>query len=536
MFGFTALQRWGILLVLALGALFALPNFFPEAAVKAWPSFLPHSPISLGLDLRGGSYIMLEANPADIALQRMQTLEEEVRAELHRSDNGAQIQTGDLSLVGNKLSFLLRNPGDVDRAVERMRALTRPSTGGQRDFDVAVVDGARVTVAATDAGLRVALNTAMDQAVEIVRRRIDELGTREPTIVRQGDNRIVVQVPGLQDPTALKALIGKTAKLEFKLVDVDANPADVQAGRAPPGSQVLAYSELSGARAGGGAIAVHRRVIVAGDELIDSKLSQDQNGQPAVDFRFNSGGARKFAKVTQENSGKPFAIILDNKVISAPRINEPILGGSGIISGSFTTESANQLAILLRSGKLPVALTVIEERTVGPDLGRDSIRAGAIASAVSIVAVALFMLVTYGRFGVYADLGLLAHLVLILGLMSVTGATLTLPGIAGLVLTIGAAVDANVLINERVREEQRKGRRIVDAVATGYKEATRTIWDANISNALVAVVMFFFGSGPVKGFAVVLLIGIATAVFTAVTVSRLFVANWLRGRPKELVI
>jgi len=339
----------------------------------------------------------------------------------------------------------------------------------------------------------------------------------------------------LQNPTALKELIGKTAKLEFKLVDGDANPAEVQAGRAPPGSQVLPYVETIG-RATPALIAVKRRAMVTGDQLIDAKISQDQNGAPAVDFRFDSGGARKFAKVTQENIGKPFAIILDNKVISAPTIQSAILGGSGIITGNFTTASANQLSILLRSGKLPVTLTVIEERTVGPDLGRDSIRAGAIASAVSITLVALFMLVTYGRFGVYANIGLLAHLVLILALMSVTGATLTLPGIAGLVLTIGAAVDANVLINERIREEQRRGRKIVDAVATGYKEATRTIWDANISNGLVAVVMFFFGSGPVKGFAVVLLIGIATAVFTAVTVSRLLVANWLRGRPKMLVI
>ena len=535
MLQFPALQRWAILFVIALGVVFAAPNFFPEATVKTWPAFLPHAQVNLGLDLRGGSYIMLEASPDEIAAQRLQTLEEEVRAELHRDDNGGRIETGDLSLTGNRLSFMLRNPADVDKAVERMRNMTRPSGGGARDYDVAVVDGTRITIAPTDAGIRTALNTAMDQAVEIVRRRIDALGTREPTIIRQGSNRIVVQVPGLQNPTALKELIGKTAKLEFKLVDGDANPAEVQAGRAPPGSQVLPYVETIG-RATPALIAVKRRAMVTGDQLIDAKISQDQNGAPAVDFRFDSGGARKFAKVTQENIGKPFAIILDNKVISAPTIQSAILGGSGIITGNVTTASANQLSILLRSGKLPVTLTVIEERTVGPDLGRDSIRAGAIASAVSITLVALFMLVTYGRFGVYANIGLLAHLVLILALMSVTGATLTLPGIAGLVLTIGAAVDANVLINERIREEQRRGRKIVDAVATGYKEATRTIWDANISNGLVAVVMFFFGSGPVKGFAVVLLIGIATAVFTAVTVSRLLVANWLRGRPKMLVI
>ena len=535
MLGFPALTRWAIFAVIALGVIFAVPNFFPESVVKTWPSFAPSAQVNLGLDLRGGSYIMLEASPADIAAQRLQTLEEEVRAELRRDDNGAKIETGDLSLQGGRLSFMLRNPADVDRAVERMRAMTRPSGGGTRDYEVSVVDGTRVVVAPTDTGVRVALNQAMDQAVEVVRRRIDALGTREPTIVRQGDNRIVVQVPGLQNPEALKELIGKTAKLEFKLVDLEANPADVQAGHAPPGSQVLPYVETIG-RATPSAIAVKRRVMVGGEDLINAQVSQDQNGSPAVDFKFNSSGARKFAKVTTENIGKPFAIILDNRVISAPNIQSAILGGSGIITGNFTTESANSLAILLRSGKLPVALTVVEERTVGPDLGRDSIRAGAIASGVSVVLVALFMVVTYGRFGWYANIGLLAHLILILALMSVTGATLTLPGIAGLVLTIGAAVDGNVLINERIREEQRRGRKIVDAVATGYKEATRTIWDANISNGLVAIVMFFFGSGPVKGFAVVLLIGIMTAVFTAVTVSRVFVANWLRGRPKAMVI
>ena len=536
MFGFTAPQRWAIFLVLALGALLALPNLFPEAAVKKWSGFLPTRQISLALDLAGGSHLLLEANPADVAQQRLQAIEDEARTELARHDNGAAIPTGDLSLDGGKLAFLLRNPGDVDRAVERMRAISRPSTGGQRDFDVAVVDGNRIVVTPTNAGVRVALNDAMDQAVEIVRRRIDALGTREPTIQREGDNRILVEVPGFADPAGLKALIGKTAKLEFKLVDVEANPAEVAAGHAPPGSQVLPYAEAAGARAGTASIAVKRRVIVSGGELIKAGLGQDQDGRPAVDFTFNAGGARKFAKVTQENTGKPFAIILDNQVISAPTINTPILGGSGIITGNFTAASANNLAILLKSGALPVALTVIEERTVGPDLGRDSIRAGAIASAVSIVAVALFMLVTYGRFGVYADIGLFCHLVLIVALMSLTGVTLSLPGIAGLVLTVGAAVDANVLINERVREEQRKGRRIVDAVATGYKEATRTIWDANISNALVGIVMYLVGTGPVKGFAAVLLIGIATAIFTAVTVSRLLAANWLRGRPQKLVI
>jgi preprotein translocase subunit SecD len=336
-------------------------------------------------------------------------------------------------------------------------------------------------------------------------------------------------VPGLSDPTALKALLGKTAKLEFKLVDTAADPALVAEGRAPPGSQILPFAE-------GGTIAVKRRVMVSGDQLIDSQPTF-QDGVPVVSFRFDAVGGKRFAKATQENTGKPFAIILDGQVISAPRINEPILGGSGIISGSFTTESANELSILLRSGKLPVELKVIEERTVGPDLGADSIRAGAIASALATVFVALFMVMTYGRFGVYAVAALILNAFLIIGIMSALGATLTLPGIAGFVLTIGAAVDANVLINERIREEMRKGRNLISSIETGYREASRTIFDANVTNVIAAVIMFWFGSGPIKGFAIVLTIGILTSVFTAVTVTRLLVSWWIASRrPQALAL
>jgi len=370
----------------------------------------------------------------------------------------------------------------------------------------------------------------MAQAVEVIRKRIDELGTREPTIVRQGKNRIVVQVPGLQDPSALKALLGKTAKLEFKLVDINADPAEVAQGRAPPGSQILPSID-------GQPVVLKRRAVITGDQLVDAQVSNDESGSPAVSFRFDSAGGRRFAKATQENVGKPFAIILDNKVISAPRINGAILGGSGIITGNYTTESANNFAILLRSGKLPVELKVIEERTVGPDLGADSIKAGTLAAVVATLAVAVLMIATYGRFGVYSVLALILNIIMILGIMSVVGATLTLPGIAGLVLTIGAAVDANVLINERIREEQRKGRGVIASVEVGYRDATRTIWDANSLNIIVAIIMFLFGSGPIKGFAVVLSIGIATSVFTAVTVTRLMVSRWLTAkRPAALAI
>jgi preprotein translocase subunit SecD len=350
------------------------------------------------------------------------------------------------------------------------------------------------------------------------------------TVIRQGSTRILVQVPGLQDPEGLKALLGKTARLEFKLVDLTASPEQVAQGRAPVGSQVLPMQ-------GGGGIAVKRRAMVTGDQLINAQQAFDQNNQAVVSITFDSRGGRSFARVTQENVGKPFAIILDDVVVSAPNINEPILGGQAQISGSFTVESANDLAIQLRSGKLPVELKVIEERTVGPELGADSIYKGTVASIAATFAVILFMLITYGRFGVYTTIGLVLNALLILGIMAIFNATLTLPGIAGFVLTIGAAVDANVLINERIREEQRRGRRVLDAIETGYREASTAIFDANITNVIAAVLMFYFGSGPVRGFAVVLMIGIITSVFTAVNVTRMLVALWARkARPKELHI
>jgi preprotein translocase subunit SecD len=375
------------------------------------------------------------------------------------------------------------------------------------------------------------MKDAMSVARDVVRRRIDPGGTKEITVVTEGSNRVLVEVPGVENPDALKKLIGQTARLEFKLVDQSANPQDVQQGRAPAGSQVLPMAD------GSGFIAVKRRVMVSGDQLVDAKQSFDQDGRPDIDITFNTAGARRFGRVTQENVNKPFAIILDDKVLSAPNINEPILGGRAQISGSFTVQSAHDLAVSLASGKLPVKLNVIEERSIGPDLGKDSIHKGVIASAVSIALVVVFMLVTYGRFGVYANIALVVNAFLILGIMAMFNATLTLPGIAGFILTIGAAVDANVLINERIREEIRRGRRLLDAVETGYKEAFRAIFDANVTHVISAAIMAYFGSGPVRGFAVVLLIGVVTSVFTAVYFTRMLVALWIRRtRPRELHI
>jgi preprotein translocase subunit SecD len=371
----------------------------------------------------------------------------------------------------------------------------------------------------------------MTVARDVVRRRIDPQGNKEITVINQGERRIFVQVPGVEDPEALKTLIGQTARLEFKLVDQTADLAQVAQGRAPAGSQVLPMAD------GTGAIAVKRRIMVSGDQLVDAKQGFDQDGQAIVSIKFNPAGARRFGRTTQENVNKPFAIILDDKVLSAPNINEPILGGSAQISGNFTIESASQLAIALASGKLPVKLNVIEERTVSAELGKDSIEKGILASIVATLAVILFMIVTYGRFGVYATMALIVNALLILGIMAVFGSALTLPGIAGFVLTIGAAVDANVLINERIREEVRRGRRVLDALETGYKEASTAIFDANITNTIAAALMYYFGSGPIRGFAVVLLIGIITSVFTAVNFTRMLVSLWVRkARPRELNI
>jgi preprotein translocase subunit SecD len=530
MLDFPRWKVWAVTLLVLFGVVLAIPSFFPESQVARWPGFLPSSRINLGLDLAGGSHLLLEGDTSDVAKQRLDQMEEVIRTDMRRND--PRIEIGDISTAGGRLSFMVRNPAQVDAAVEIARNQTQPvGLGGQRTWNVNVIDSTRIVMTPTKAGLAEALDNAMDTAREVVYNRVDPEGTREVTVVRQGSDRILVQVPGLEDPEGLKALLGKTARLDFKLVDLTADPNLLAQGRAPVGSQALPMAE-------GGRIAVQRRAMVTGDQLIDAQQGFDpQTNEPVVNIRFDGQGSRRFARVTQENVGKPFAIILDDIVLSAPNINEPILGGSAQISGSFTVESANELAVQLRSGKLPVELRVIEERTVGPDLGADSIRLGVIAGIVGTAGILIFMVLTYGRFGVYADIALVLNVVLILGIMAMFNATLTLPGIAGFVLTVGAAVDANVIINERIREEFRRGRTIIQAIEHGYKEAQTAIFDANITNVIAGMLLFYFGTGPVRGFAVVMMIGIATSVFTAVTVTRMFVSLWLSGRrPTELRI
>ncbi|HEX8840621.1 MAG TPA: protein translocase subunit SecD, partial [Sphingomicrobium sp.] len=499
MLEFPKWKVWLVTLVVALGVLLSIPSLIAGTPLAgSWPKWLPQYRISLGLDLAGGSHLLLEADASDAQKQRLQSMEDSVITELRRDP---RVDVGDVSTAGGKLSFMVRDPRQVDTAVERMRTLTRPvALTGNRDWDVSVVDSTRVVLTPTPSGSAQAMKDAMSVARDVVRRRIDPSGTKEITVITEGGNRILVEVPGVEDPEALKRLIGQTARLEFKLVDLTADQNQVLQGHAPAGSQVLPMAE------GGGAIAVKRRVMVSGDQLVDAKQGLDQDGRAVVNIRFNAAGARRFGRVTQENVNKPFAIILDDKVLSAPNINEPILGGNAQISGSFTVQSASDLAVSLKSGQLPVKLNVIEERTVSAELGQDSIRKGVIASVISVLAVIVFMLVTYGRFGVYANIALVVNAFLILGIMAMFNATLTLPGIAGFILTIGAAVDANVLINERIREEIRRGRRLIDAVETGYHEAFRAIFDANVTHVISAAIMAYFGSGPVRGFAVVLLI------------------------------
>lgn len=529
--------RWKVIsisLLVAFGVLMSLPSLLVGESHKYWPSFLPDETINLGLDLQGGSHILLEADPADVAVTRLETMEESVRAVMRRADPAISI--GDISRRDGTVSFMVRDSTQVDAAREELITLTTGAgLTGQRDWDIEVRDDTRFVVTPTDAGIENAIDNAMETATDVIRRRIDSMGTREPTIIRQGDTRIVVQVPGLDDPEALKALLGQTAKLEFKLVDFEADPNAVAAGRPPVGSQIFPYPDNP---SGLPNLAVKRLGGITGDRLTDASQGFEPDTNAAVvNITFDAEGGSRFARLTQNNVGRPFAIILDGEVLSAPNINEPILGGSAQISGNFTVDSANQLSIALRSGALPVELKIVEERTVGPDLGADSIRKGMIAATIATVAVLTFMIAAYGRFGVYANIALALNLFIIVGVMAMFNATLTLPGIAGFVLTVGAAVDANVLINERIREERRRGRRIHQALEVGYKEASRAIFDANITTVIAGVLLFLFGSGPVKGFAVVLMIGIASSVFTAVVFTRMLVALWVRKkRPQELVI
>jgi preprotein translocase subunit SecD len=497
-----------------LGVTFAAPNLLPREQTDHFPGWL--QPVSLGLDLQGGSYLLLEVDTAYVVREQLSALVEGVRTTLRKE----KIKYSDLGAKGDTVGVKIIDEADRAKARDILRKIDTDASVDGKD------DGAYSLKYSEEAVKRRKLS-AVEQSLEIVRRRIDELGTREPSIQRQGEDRIVVQLPGVKDPDRIKSLLGKTAKLTFHMVDDSATPEEAAKGRVPPASMLLPSTERE--RGQPETYVVKKRVEVGGDMLVDSKATYS-DGRPVVSFRFNAAGAKKFGDATRENAGKFLAIVLDDKVISAPRINEPILGGSGIISGSFTVQQVQDLSLLLRAGALPAPLQVLEERTVGPDLGADSIKAGTIASLLGLVLVIVLMIAIYGTLGALADLALVLNLILLLASLSFLGATLTLPGIAGIVLTMGMAVDANVLIYERMREEQRNGRTVMSAMQAGYDRAFGTIFDAHVTTLVAAALLFQFGSGPVRGFAVTLTLGLLASLFTAVLVNRMLVFSWVRWR------
>ena len=526
-------SRWKvavILLTAVIICLFAVPNFFSENTVRTWPSWAQRH-IVLGLDLQGGSSLLLEVDVNAVRKDKLQAISDDVLRILRQN----RIQFTGRAVKGNSVEVRITRDSDVENAVSKLRELSQQVSSvmgstGQRSVDISE-SGGLITLTPTEPALTERVRQTVDQSIQIIERRVNELGLVEPIIQRQGASRILVQVPGLQDPSRLKEIIGKTAKLDFRMVDLSMTPEQAIASHPPADAEILDGE-------GGSKYLIDKRVLVSGGDLVDAQPGFDQrNGQPIVNFRFNSSGARKFAEVTKANVGKPFAIVLDNKVISAPVINEPIPGGAGQISGNFTVQSANDLAILLRAGALPAPLTVVEERTVGPGLGQDSINAGERAAYAGAALVVIFMLVTYGLFGLFANIAVAVNVAMIFGLLSLLGATLTLPGIAGIVLTVGIAVDSNVLIYERIREEVRAGRTAISAIDAGFTRALATILDSNITTFIAAAVLFYIGTGPVRGFAVTLGIGILTSLFTAFTLTRLIVAYWVRlWRPRTVPI
>jgi preprotein translocase subunit SecD len=530
---FTRWKALAIILTALVVCLCAVPNFFPEAQVKTWPQWAQRR-LVLGLDLQGGSYLLLEVDSNYIKKDKL----DQVRDEVRRVLRDARIPYTGLAARPDNVEVRITRDTDLQNALAKLRELSQPlggmiNSGGQRSLEVGDAGGGLIRLTVPPAAITERIRQTIEQSIQIVERRVNELGTVEPLIQRQGQDRILVQVPGLQDPTRLKVLLGQTAKMDFRMVDTSVPAEQALRGQVPPDSEVLQSAEAPNTP-----YVIKKQVLVSGGDLIDAQPGFDQrNGQPIVSFKFNTTGARKFAQATTENVKQPFAIVLDNKVISAPVIQEPITGGQGQISGNFTVQQANDLAILLRAGALPAPLTIIEERTVGPGLGQDSIEKGELAAYVGAIMVIVFMLLTYRLFGVFANFAVAINVAMIFGVLSLLSATLTLPGIAGIVLTVGIAVDSNVLIYERIREELRGGRSAISAIDAGFKRALPTILDSNITTFIAAAVLFYIGTGPVRGFAVTLGIGIITTVFTAFTLTRLIVATWVRWkRPQSVPI
>jgi preprotein translocase subunit SecD len=540
---------WGLCL---LGVILSVPNVFygrveqhsdavaaievgqpitPElqAAADGWPSWLPSDIVNLGLDLRGGAHLLVDVHVGEVYEARLDGMWTEIRDALRdKRDTVGTIRRVDSG--GDELRVRTSNPEAIEEAVAAVRAIARPIvslTGvGATDIDVRGENG-EVVVTLSEHERIATDDRTMRQSLEIIRRRVDEAGTREPTIQRQGETRILIQVPGIGSTEELKRLIGKTAKLEFHPVVRTTGNAE-----ADPGLRNILVPDLDNPDL---YYILEQSPVVTGEELVDAQPSFDQNGRPAVSFRFNPTGGRKFGQYTAENIGSPFAIVLDNKVISAPVIQAHISGGSGIITGRFTVEESTELAVLLRAGALPAGMDFLEERTIGPELGQDSIDAGKIATVVAIAGVLIIMWWSYGLFGLFANAALVLNVAMLFALLSVVGATLTLPGIAGIVLTIGMAVDANVLVFERIREELKTAKGPARAIELGYERAVSAIVDANVTTLIAAVILYVMGSGPVRGFAITLGFGIVTSVFTAIWVTRSMISIWFAWRrPRQL--
>ena len=528
-------NRWKIFIILGISfasLLFTAPNFISPSALQSLPHWLQMR-MPLGLDLQGGSHLLLQMNVDELRKEWLESLSSDVRQNLR------QERIGYTGLVTGRedVRVTVRQADQFDAAYNKLRAMARPTSGaifGHSTTDLDVNrDGSAITLKPTQAAINDRISSAIGSAIETVRRRIDITGTTEPIIQRQGRDRILVQVPGFNDPAKLKELIGKTAKLTFQLVDQTMSVDEAQKGNPPPGSAIYPAQEGEG---GPQSYLLQKRVIVSGEDLVDAQPGFDhRTNEPIVTFRFNSSGAQRFGRTTQENVGRPFAIVLDGQVISAPVIRDAILGGSGQISGHFSVEQANTLSILLRSGALPASLDVVEERSVGPSLGADSIASGTLASIIAFFAVATFMILGYGLFGAFSIIALIINIALIMAVLSLMQATLTLPGIAGIALTMGVAVDANVLIYERMREEARSGKSPVLALEAGFSRAYATIIDSHLTGLLGGVILYWLGVGPIRGFAVTLCIGTIASLFTAITLTRLIISTWFhRVRPAEV--
>ena len=530
------LSRWKVILVVlatALGLLFTMPNLLPPRVVASLPGFLPKNTLHLGLDLQGGSDLLYAVDTVALRTERLTNMAEDARTNLHNKN----IDFTDLAVVNGEIGLRITDPAMVNEAANTLRqALGAPLQGvaGGRDVTVSVQDNQRLRVAFVPEAFDAEVQRAVEQNQEVIRRRIDEMGTKEPDISRRGKDRIDIQVAGESDPERLKKIIGQTAKLSFQMLDEQVSPEDLAAGRIPPGDEVLVSTDGRAPQ-----YIVKKRQVVTGEMLTKAQAGFDQQtGGSEVSLNFNGIGAKRFADITRQNVGKRFAIVLDKKILSAPVIEGPIPGGSGRINGNVTPETANDLATLLRAGSLPAPMKVVEQRTVGAELGADAVKAGTLSAVVGLVATMVFMLLIYGGlFGGISLIALAVNALMIIGVMSLTQATLTLPGIAGLILTLAVAVDANVLIYERMRDELRSGRKLIDAMDAGFARAWGTIFDANMTHMFSAAIMFNIGSGPVKGFAWTLSIGVFTTVFSAVLVTQVLLAWWFKAaKPKTLPI